>query len=295
MKTFKQFNEAKATMCGRCGTVHVAPKDGGTCPGPRKEETQIDEISSATKSSYTKAASKDLDSKLTRFGKHGSSTLRKSIEKRSNGIQRANKEGLDEANAPGSVKHKGKTYYPTGKTGKDIKTGHPSHEYSTDLDGDDHRVWYNAKTKKVTAESVELDEAMSKVVRDKMQQLAGGTMPKGAEFRALKKKAEDQVKAEREGKSTAKKAEPVVKKAQTGSGKGDDDRHIISQLRKAQDVGGNFDIGFHRDTGRLTTQEIDTLLKAHDKLKPEGKRQLRVMIRDVKSAKKVAASLKGKV
>lgn len=28
----KEVNEAKATYCGRCGTTHVAPKFGGTCP-----------------------------------------------------------------------------------------------------------------------------------------------------------------------------------------------------------------------------------------------------------------------
>ena len=64
-------------------------------------------------------------------------------------------EHVDEAKAPSTVKHKGKTYYQTGKTGKDSKTGHPSFEYSSDLDGDDVRVWYNSKTKKVAMESVE--------------------------------------------------------------------------------------------------------------------------------------------
>jgi hypothetical protein len=29
--------EAKATMCGRCGTKHVRPQDGGTCPALSKE------------------------------------------------------------------------------------------------------------------------------------------------------------------------------------------------------------------------------------------------------------------
>ena len=28
----EQVDEAKATYCGRCGTTHVAPKDGGKCP-----------------------------------------------------------------------------------------------------------------------------------------------------------------------------------------------------------------------------------------------------------------------
>ena len=64
-------------------------------------------------------------------------------------------EQVDEARAPSTVKHKGKTYYQTGKKGKDMKTGAPSFEYSSNLDGDDVRVWYNTKTKKATVESFE--------------------------------------------------------------------------------------------------------------------------------------------
>ena len=80
-------------------------------------------------------------------------------------------EQFDEAKAPSTVKHKGKTYYQTGKTGKDSKTGHPSFEYSSDLDGDDVRVWYNSKTKKVAMESVEkVDEVMDRTARIKASQ-----------------------------------------------------------------------------------------------------------------------------
>ena len=63
-------------------------------------------------------------------------------------------EQVDEAKAPSTVKFKGKTYYQTGKTGKDAKTGAPSFEYSSDQDGNDDRVFYNATTKKVARESV---------------------------------------------------------------------------------------------------------------------------------------------
>ena len=62
-------------------------------------------------------------------------------------------ETISEAIAPSTIRVKGKKYYPTGKKGKDMKTGAPSFEYSSDMDGDDHRVWYNAKTKKVANES----------------------------------------------------------------------------------------------------------------------------------------------
>lgn len=38
MKSFKSFlEEAKATPCGRCGTTHVPPSEGGTCPALNKE------------------------------------------------------------------------------------------------------------------------------------------------------------------------------------------------------------------------------------------------------------------
>lgn len=38
MKSFAEFlNEAKATYCGRCGTTHVPPSQGGTCPALKKE------------------------------------------------------------------------------------------------------------------------------------------------------------------------------------------------------------------------------------------------------------------
>jgi hypothetical protein len=33
-----ELDEAKATMCGRCGTKHVKPQEGGTCPALSKEQ-----------------------------------------------------------------------------------------------------------------------------------------------------------------------------------------------------------------------------------------------------------------
>ena len=41
-KPHRTVQEAKATDCGRCGTKHVAPKDGGTCPAV-KEEAELEE------------------------------------------------------------------------------------------------------------------------------------------------------------------------------------------------------------------------------------------------------------
>lgn len=36
----EQVTEAKATYCGRCGTTHVAPSNGGTCPALKEEDIQ---------------------------------------------------------------------------------------------------------------------------------------------------------------------------------------------------------------------------------------------------------------
>lgn len=38
MKTFSELREAKATYCGRCGTTHVPPSQGGKCPALEKNE-----------------------------------------------------------------------------------------------------------------------------------------------------------------------------------------------------------------------------------------------------------------
>lgn len=44
MKTLGQFlDEAKATYCGRCGTTHVPPSKGGTCPAVKEEVEELDE------------------------------------------------------------------------------------------------------------------------------------------------------------------------------------------------------------------------------------------------------------
>lgn len=63
-----------------------------------------------------------------------------------------------------------------------------------------------------------------------------------------------------------------------------DDEHVIMQLRKAQDVGGKLDIKFHSGpTGRLTPEQIKQILGVYDKLTPEGKRRMRVMMKTHKS------------
>ena len=155
-------------------------------------------------------------------------------------------ETISEAIAPSTIRVKGKKYYSTGKKGKDMKTGAPSFEYSSDMDGDDHRVWYNAKTKKVANESTaayaktqsnirrknkaanmtssdknkmgklsalmkkeeveQVDEATSKKLLDKMKELGGGQLPRSS-VELRKLKAKAQ--DELRGARAAKKAAPV--------------------------------------------------------------------------------------
>lgn len=41
------IEEAKATMCGRCGTKHVHPSKGGTCPALKEEQESVEEAKSS--------------------------------------------------------------------------------------------------------------------------------------------------------------------------------------------------------------------------------------------------------
>jgi hypothetical protein len=57
------------------------------------------------------------------------------------------------------------------------------------------------------------------------------------------------------------------------------DDHIIMQLRSAQDLGGMKAIKFRGGKeSQVNKMDIDTVLKVHDMLSPEGKRKLRIMV-----------------
>jgi hypothetical protein len=63
-----------------------------------------------------------------------------------------------------------------------------------------------------------------------------------------------------------------------------EDDHVIMQLRKAQDVDGKLDIKFHSGpAGRLTPEQITKILTVYDKLNPEGKRRMRLLMKTHKS------------
>lgn len=148
--------------------------------------------------------------------------------------------------------------------------------------------------KKMKEEVEQIDEASQKLIK-KMQDLAGGPdkMPRGAEFRALKQRAQDELKKD----SSKKKAAPAPKtttktaKGKTHTGSGDPaDRNLIMQLRKAQDALSpeKFDI-LVSPTGKtvnLPKKQIDDLLKKHDSLgKPVDKRKFKIMLTKALRAK----------
>ena len=94
--------------------------------------------------------------------------------------------------------------------------------------------------------------------------------------------------------------ESSIKEGKGGSGKrlsfvkDQGDNHIVMQLRSAQDLGGMKPIKFRGGKeGRVPKADIDTVLKVHDMLSPEGKRKLRIMIsKSPKDFSKAAADLR---
>ena len=69
MKTLGQFlEEAKATYCGRCGTRHVPPSKGGSCPALKEGSVPTtDEPSGADKKTAQKV--RDLLAKEKKYNK----------------------------------------------------------------------------------------------------------------------------------------------------------------------------------------------------------------------------------
>ena len=87
---------------------------------------------------------------------------------------------------------------------------------------------------------------------------------------------------------------PVAKPTMDKGKNAMDDRHIIMQLRSAQDLDGNKEIQFRRGTGKLDIATINTILKVHDKFtKPNDKRRLFIAVsKSADDAKKTADKFK---
>jgi hypothetical protein len=134
-----------------------------------------------------------------------------------------------------------------------------------------------------------IHEASQKLIK-KMQDLVGGPdkMPRGAEFRALKKRAQDELKKDSAKKKAAPKPVVTTKtaKGKTHTGRADPaDQNIFMQMRKAQDAAKasgrkmhNIKVG-PKSTVSVPTSLVNKALAKHDSLqKPEDKRKLKVQL-----------------
>jgi len=75
------------------------------------------------------------------------------------------------------------------------------------------------------------------------------------------------------------KINPEIKEARGGAD--EPDKHIVMQLRKAQDVDGDHQISFRGGKkAKVAKKHIDKILKVHDhpSIKPDHKRKIRVAI-----------------
>jgi hypothetical protein len=124
-----------------------------------------------------------------------------------------------------------------------------------------------AKAQKPTNEALSpMDQVKLRNLKRRVKQ---GDKTAAKQLAAFQKSKEKDIKV---SKSTAAKAAPANTKGDT---------HIVMQLRKAQDVGGNMDLKVS-PTGkkvRLSKGQIDSLLKKHDGMsKPRDKRMFRVQL-----------------
>lgn len=114
------------------------------------------------------------------------------------------------------------------------------------------------------------------------------------------RKAQRQRMKDRKAASAVKKVavasgqKPAIKPTVDKGKNAMDDRHIIMQLRSAQDLDGNKEIRFRRGTGKLDINTINTILKVHDKFtKPNDKRRLFIAVsKSADDAKKTADKFK---
>lgn len=185
------------------------------------------------------------------------------------------------------------------KSTRDTNTGNNKQKNSsqsiTTTSGNGYKVSRNIKTGQTTKsrtnvggknmkEGVDITEAMSVKLRNKMKELAGGELPRNSvELRKLKVKAQAELKTARADKRNAPKKVSYTSKGNVHMGnKGSDERNIIMQLRKAQDLGGKHDIRVSPKQGRTTRLDkkmIDQLLKNYDGLsKPKQKRAFVVQL-----------------
>lgn len=102
-----------------------------------------------------------------------------------------------------------------------------------------------------------------------------------AQKKATKKGLGHQSISWQQGNSVKRSKLPEALVAEVRGGADEPDKHIVMQLRKAQDVDGNHHITFRGGKkAKVAKKHIDSILKAHDHptTKPMQKRQIRVAI-----------------
>ena len=158
-----------------------------------------------------------------------------------------------------------------------IRNG-PAHEPPSKVDNrytGVHRASQKlAKREDVNEELTDVQKRKHKNLKDRAK---GGNAQAKKRLAAFEKEFAKDLQT---SKASATQMSKSSGKADTKAVGGADD-HIVMQLRKAQDVGGNMDIKVS-PTGksvRLKKQEIDQLLKLHDKMqKPDEKRKFRILV-----------------
>ena len=134
--------------------------------------------------------------------------------------------------------------------------------------------------------TIKISEATSQKLLNKMKELSPKGLPRtSVELRKLKAKAQEELRGARAAKRNAPKPKVTSKTAKgnirTGN-KGSDERNIIMQLRKAQDLDGKFDISVSPKQGRtvrIGKNQIDALLRNYNKLqKPDQKRAFVIQV-----------------
>ena len=164
------------------------------------------------------------------------------------------------------------------KVSRNIKTGQTT-KSRTNVGG-------RTSQKESTISNIKISEATSQKLLNKMKELSPKGLPRtSVELRKLKAKAQEELRGARAAKRNAPKPKVTSKTAKgnirTGN-KGSDERNIIMQLRKAQDLDGKFDISVSPKQGRtvrIGKNQIDALLRNYNKLqKPDQKRAFVIQV-----------------
>jgi len=115
-------------------------------------------------------------------------------------------------------------------------------------------------------------------IKESVEQIDELTDKQKAEIAKRKAMRQDQA-AKKKEKTAAKKKEKEDNTTKRDS-YDKADKNVIMQLRKAQDMDGNFDLEFHRGKkGRASSEDIDAVLSFHDALaKPDDKRKMRIQL-----------------